>query len=93
MDNKTLNANLDNEMDRIINEVEADYSKFTLEEKYKLYLQGLFDLQPTLDEFNLNLNELFKMEKAKKKRDNFLIISNIICALAIAFVLVVEYLL
>lgn len=86
-------ANLDNEMERIINEVEADFSHFTLEEKYELHLQGLFDIKETLEEFNLNLKELFKMEKAKKKRDNFLIISNIICALAIAFVLVVEFLL
>ena len=88
-----LNANLDNEMERIINEVEADFSHFTLEEKYELHLQGLFDIKETLEEFNLNLKELFKMEKAKKKRDRFLITTNIICALAIAFVLVVEYIL
>jgi len=90
---ETLNANIDNEMERIINEVDADYSKFTLEEKYELHLQGLFDIHSTLDEFNLNTKELFKMEKAKKKRDVFLITTNIIWALAVTFVLVVEYIL
>ena len=94
----TLNANSDNEMDRIIAEVPADFSNFTQEEKIELYAQGLYDTDILIKELNLNvsnilnskeeiLNKVKAMNKSIKKRDTFLIISNILSALAVGFVL------
>ena len=105
----TLNANSDNEMDRIIAEVPADYSNFTLDEKIELCNQGLYDLNILISELNLNIGNVLKsnedvkdnlqkskteilnkvkaMNKSIKKRDYFLIISNILSALAVGFVL------
>ena len=101
---KTLNANQDNEMQRIIDQVPADYSNFTLDEKIELCNQGLYDLNILINELNLNVSKVLnqkeeinstmsEIKKSIKKRDYFLITANILAALAVGFVLFVEYVL
>ena len=88
---ETINANYDNEMERIIREVPADYSKFTLVELYLLHLSGCYDINNKLNEIDINMKTILNETKASKKRDKFLIAMNAICGTALLFVLLVEF--
>lgn len=88
---ETINANYDNEMERIIRDVPADYSKFSLLELYKLHLAGCYNIESKLNEININMKTILNENIARKKRDKFLIAMNAICGTALLFVLLVEF--
>lgn len=94
---ETINSNYENEMERIIREVPADYSKFTVDELYRLHLDGLFNIESVLNKLNLNMNNVLnqnnEIKTEIKKRDKFLITTNVISVSAILFVLIVEFIL
>ncbi len=100
----TTPFNNNNEMQRIIDQVPTDFSKFSLDEKIELCNQGLCDLNTVIKDLNLNICKVFNqkeeikttmngLSKSIKKRDNFLIAANVLSALSMAFVLIVQFIL